>query len=76
MDRPTFLNLLAEIVEMPENSLTGAERLEDLKVWDSLAMMSVVALASDHCGVALSPRKMAECQTVEDLLGLLPPFQS
>lgn len=70
MDRDQLLRQFDEIVELPTGSLNGSERLESLEHWDSLAMMSFIALASEHCGTTLSPRQLAKCATVEDLLTL------
>lgn len=68
MDRVQLLREFDEIVELPAGSLNGSEPLETLEHWDSLAMMSFIALASEHCGAALSPRQLANCATVNDLL--------
>ena len=70
MNRKEFLAQLDEILELPAGTLTGAEPLSDLENWDSLAMMNVIALASDRCGVTLSPRKIAACASVADLAQL------
>jgi acyl carrier protein len=70
MDRVQLLRQFDEIVELPAGSLNGSESLETLERWDSLAMMSFIALASEQCGAALSPRELAKCTTVNDLLAL------
>lgn len=73
MDKPAFLNSLCEIIDLPSGSLTGSENLKDLEQWNSLAIMSYMALADDSYGIALSPAKLRECQTVDDLFTLLEP---
>jgi acyl carrier protein len=70
MERTEFIRLLEELFEMPAGALTGAEKLEELERWDSLAMMSYIALADEHYGVTLSPRKFLDCKTVNDLISL------
>ena len=65
-----FLSEFQEILELPHGSLQGSELLSDLEQWDSLAMMSFIALASDKCGVTLSPRQLLSCQTVDELLAI------
>lgn len=67
MDMPQRLLQLDEILELKPGTLKGDEQLADLEQWDSLAMMSFIALASEQ-GVALSPRQFARCNTVNDLL--------
>jgi acyl carrier protein len=62
---------MSEILEVPSESLTGNERLEDLHEWNSIAMMSFIAFGDEHFGKTLSPRQFASCETVNDLAGLL-----
>jgi acyl carrier protein len=76
MDRPTFLPLLDEILELPGGTLKGPEKLEDLENWNSLAMVSFVALVDEHFNYAISPRQFVNCATVDDLLGLIKPLGS
>jgi len=68
MTRQEFLTSVDSILELPEGTLTGAERLEDLEQWNSMAMISFVALADENSGVKLSLRQLASCSTVADLL--------
>ncbi len=70
MTREEFLAHLDELLEMPEGALKGDERLEGLERWDSLAMVSFIALADEHCDRRLSPRQFVSCNTVNDLLQL------
>jgi acyl carrier protein len=70
MTHEEFLSEFQEILELPPGSLQGSEILSDLEKWDSLAMMSFIALASEKCGVTLSPRQLLGCQTVDDLLAI------
>ncbi len=70
MERQQFLSLLDELLELPAGTLTGAEKLDDLERWDSLAMMGYIALADEHFHVTLSPRQFLNCRTVGDLISL------
>ena len=69
MNRDEFLKSMDENLELPAGTLKGPEPLEDLEMWDSVAMMSYIALA-DTNGVKLSPRQIVGCSTVEDLAKL------
>jgi acyl carrier protein len=73
MDRRELLTQLDEILELPSGTLTGAEPLSELDNWDSLAMMNFIALASDRYGTTLSPRQIAACSSVSDLMLLTGP---
>jgi len=57
------------LLELPADTLRGAENLDDLENWNSLAMVEYIALA-DSNGAKLSPRQIRECNTVDDLAQL------
>jgi acyl carrier protein len=68
--REEFLNSMDELVELPRGTLKGPESLNEIEQWNSLAMISFVALADSNNRVSLSPRQILRCTTVSDLLGL------
>jgi hypothetical protein len=70
MTRNEFLLELDEILELPAGSLKGPEKLEELGQWDSTAVIGYMALADANNGTRVSPRQIANCATVEDLLDL------
>ncbi len=74
MDRQTFLPFLDEVLELPPGTLKGPEKLEDLEDWNSMAMVSFVALVDEHFNYTVSPRQFVNCETVDDLLGLIKPL--
>jgi len=68
MTREEFLNSMADLVELPRGALKGPEQLNAIEQWNSLAMISFIALADANNRVSLSPRQMMKCTTVSDLL--------
>jgi acyl carrier protein len=70
MNRTEFLSALDRILELPEGTLTGSEKLENLENWNSLAMIDFIALADTNNGVKLSARQIGRSETVSDLLEL------
>jgi acyl carrier protein len=66
MDRPSFLTAVAEMLEY-EGTLSGSEKLEELEGWDSVALISFMALVDEHFGRKLAPRDIGKCVTVDDL---------
>jgi len=58
------------MLELPEGTLTGSEQLDDLEGWNSMAMISFMALADENNAVKLSPRQLGGCTTVAELLEL------
>ena len=57
------------MLELPPGTLTGAETLDNLENWNSLAMVDYIALA-DSNSVKLSPRQIRDCVTINDLAQL------
>jgi acyl carrier protein len=68
MDSDTFLRDLARIVEVdalpPGRSLTDG-------TWDSVAMMSTIALIDEQFDVAVSGAELGQCITAQDVLDLV-----
>lgn len=70
MDRKEFLLALDEMLELDAGTLTGAEELESLDNWDSLAVISFIALVDEKLGLVVEGEKLAKAKTVDDLLAL------
>ena len=70
MTREQFLQSVDRLVELPRGSLKGDERLHDLENWNSLAMISFIALADTNNRVSLSARQLMSCTTVAELLAV------
>ena len=64
-----FLVQLAEILEI--NSVVESDVLASFSTWDSLANLSVIALAEDEYGVSLSTKEISNSKTVRDLFDLI-----
>jgi acyl carrier protein len=70
MSRKEFLLQIDEILDLKPGTLQGHERLEDLRNWDSTALISLIVVAEDNNGVAIAPEEVVGCSTVADLLRL------
>lgn len=70
MERQVLLKELAVILQeepaamSPDFILTGAN-------WDSVAVMSTIAMIDDITGLTVSGGALIECQTVSDVLALI-----
>ena len=71
MERTEFLLSLDELLELEPGSVKGSETLDSLEGWNSLAVISFMALVDEHFGISLQPRQIAGCSTIVDLVGLL-----
>lgn len=60
-----FLREMAEILE--EDNVSPDAELKDFESWDSLAVLSVVALGDAEFGVNMSAQEINEAKTVGDL---------
>jgi acyl carrier protein len=65
-----FNLLLDEMLELEAGTLTGAERLEDIETWDSLAVISFIALVDEQFGTLIESEKLASAGTIGDLYQL------
>lgn len=70
MTRREFLLQMDEILGLQPGTLRGDEKLEDLKNWDSTALISLIALADAHNSASIAPDQVVDCSTVADLLRL------
>ena len=66
----TFLNELAETIELPEGSLTIDTKISNID-WDSLAIISCIALADEQFNIMLSGDELANIVTIGDIFKLI-----
>ncbi|HWG41897.1 MAG TPA: acyl carrier protein [Gemmataceae bacterium] len=71
MTRQDALRLLEKTLELAPHTLTGGETLRNLENWDSLSTMMIIAMADKELGLPLPGNRVAQCQTVDELLALL-----
>ena len=71
MSKQEFLNELETILEAEPGSVHGTDPLMDLEGWDSLAMLSTIAMIDEKLGLNVSAKKLDDCKTVDDLIALL-----
>ena len=68
MDKQTILLKLDEINELPPGSLTGQESTAD---WDSIVLISLIALADEEFNKSLRVSQLNEAVIVDDVIALL-----
>ena len=71
MNKQEFLNQLEEILELDTNTLKGNEVLLDIEQWDSLAFLSIIAMADEHFDIVIQGDKLEQIKTVDDLVALV-----
>ena len=68
-----FYEGLAEILEVETNEVNSG--LELGENWDSLAIVSTIALIDDVYDIQVRPEKLADCTTVGDIEQLVAAEQ-
>ena len=64
-----FEEQIAEILEV--DSVEMSEELESFEAWDSLAVLSIIALCDDEYGVVLSADEVSSSDTIGGLKNLI-----
>jgi acyl carrier protein len=72
MTKPEFYAALAEMLECDASEVSGPSVLNNLPNWDSLAVLSFVAMVDSKFGTTVKGTDLVKCETVNDLVALLP----
>jgi acyl carrier protein len=64
-----FYTKLADILEV--DKVSGSDVLEDLPEWDSLSVLSVIAMIDSECGINLNARDLKQVSTAQNLYELI-----
>lgn len=69
MTQQEFIAELEEILSLDAGELSPDSNLKEIEDWDSLAIISVIALIDKKIGKKIDVQSIKECVTVSDLLG-------
>jgi len=64
-----ILNELAEILEV--SGVAENDKLANFECWDSLTILSIIALASENYEATLSNKEVVDAETVGGLISLI-----
>ena len=70
MTKDTFIEKMADILDAEEEISFDTE-LSGLEEWDSLSIVSYIAMANASCGMKVDVKKVREAVTIGDLYDLL-----
>jgi len=73
MDKPEFYQRLAEILDVEE--VKPENVLKDFDGWDSLAILSVLAMTDAKYGVSIKAEEIRSVVSVQDLANLVEAKQ-
>jgi len=68
LDLKDKLSLIAQALDAEPDALKPDTKLEELEEWDSLAVVSVIAMLDKHFSVRLKPHDIKSLITVEDII--------
>ncbi|WP_150100252.1 hypothetical protein [Nitratidesulfovibrio vulgaris] len=71
MDREQILRELESLLNLSSNSLTVETELQNVRAWDSIAVLGVISLADEINGRDLSPWDFKNIHTVNDIIDLI-----
>ncbi len=71
MTQEEFITELEDILSLEEGELTINSNLKELEDWDSLAIISVIALVDKKIGKKVNVLALKECVSVADLINIV-----
>jgi len=72
MTKAEFYAELELLIKLEPGSIQGTESIRDDLGWDSMVALEFIALADEKLHTVLDASALAECETVSDLVNLLP----
>ena len=70
MTKDTFIDKMADILDA-EDEISLDTNLSDLEEWDSLSIVSCIAMANAACDKKVEVKRVREAVTIQDLYDLL-----
>lgn len=71
MDKSVFFAAVAEILEADPTGLTGEEKISDVGNWDSLSVISFVAMVDSDLDQIVDGEQLKGAKTLNDLAALV-----
>ena len=69
MNETKFLELMKDILD--NDNISMASKLSEIEEWDSLSIVSYIAMADTKCGKKISPEQLKNCSSIMDLYSLI-----
>lgn len=71
MELKKKLELIEEVLDVEEGSLTAETPLDDVEEWDSIAKLSLIAMLDDEFGKTIASKELKALKTVADILAYM-----
>jgi acyl carrier protein len=63
------LSLLEELLDIERDTLREETLLEDLDEWDSMAVITLIAMFDDEFGKVVTAKQMKAFESIKDIIG-------
>jgi acyl carrier protein len=70
-----FINLFKEILEIDSQDITLNTTFRDLKSWDSISFLSVIAMIDDEFDVVIEGNDFRKLITIEDIINEIKRYK-
>jgi acyl carrier protein len=71
MKKSEFIDLFVEELEIEDIQITVDTELKSLAEWDSLAVLSVIAIASDNFNCKITAQQLKDVKKISDIIELI-----
>jgi len=71
MELAKKIALIEEALDTEEGTLKPESPLEDVEQWDSIAMLSLIAMLDDEFGKTITGKELKALKTVADILAYM-----
>lgn len=71
MEIQEFVDEFTDAIEVDAGTVDADTRYQELEVWDSLAVLVVIAMIDARCNVAVSGQDLKNTATISELLALV-----
>lgn len=71
MTKTEFIKQFEEVLEVESGTIQEDHLLSDIASWDSLTVMSFIAMVDDNFGVTMQPEQIKAAKRVSDFIQIL-----
>jgi len=71
MNKKQFVCDLEEMLELPPDTIKAEDNLDQVPNWDSMAVVSFIAMADARYGRSVAATRLRSCRSVDDLFALI-----
>lgn len=71
MNNEKKMELLAEILDLEVEDLTPETKLSTLAEWDSIAILSFIAMMDEEFGKAVKGAEIKQFETIQDAINVM-----